>query len=732
MLNPDLLKLLKENDPLRKFIVGFHNRLAHDNPDRETSNCLTQDQKAMDDLGRLLVGDEVCAAIAADGKQLFVSSNQTEHSRLCVTFKIDEICIQVDSSGEKVSMDAYIRLDFILGNGQTNELPEKQKVHFGEYKYNKTDSTLKLIGKNTTTRCDVPFSLHQIDSCPFPIGMVFLLKDFLSLGDIGCENEIIRPNNIIRQIAKEHRKLTFNLRVDPLLRRSFVLFSHLGYFCLLQEKNKAGVIYGKHVYSILLGIENHRKRVMEQTLCWELAEKYNLEKVKRIFDDSDLKGKALKIRREKREELVVLEGFVSQIVEHLNNYLREYLKILLFKVQETGKWLFVEQTQLISGWLDKLNKDINESFILVPEIIQKSLKFPLDNFLGLARDNILSLLSLEQYICERSTFYPNLFTYTLARIAESEIMGRNAEGMIEIIDGDLPKGTHAEIRLFYYFSILNSRAVSEIPYFGITQLCCACCNTLFKSHGLHYVQGSVHRAGTHGKYYPGWVFDKKLRTDDVLRNLFGKKLFAQYKSLLKEDSPDREKYEDLIFEIIKQLSTLWKKNATQEKLDEIESLGFRRNEIWNEKSNFPDRKSCAPISLVKTNLMDYMKFENFCRRLEYTFNLKINFVKIEGESLYKAFAKQLYLKAPEEYWRVIALGGERLPVEQWYTFWEDRLKICLAAKIIEENVSKYIQEDQDFLNETSPNKQNIPSKYGELIALASLYRKFIVILSESS
>lgn len=66
------------NEPLLNFIRQFFINLKAANPDRKEHDH-TEDDRVLDIMARLLVGDEVCAAVAFSGEQLLLATNKHNH-----------------------------------------------------------------------------------------------------------------------------------------------------------------------------------------------------------------------------------------------------------------------------------------------------------------------------------------------------------------------------------------------------------------------------------------------------------------------------------------------------------------------------------------------------------------------------------------------------------------------------------------------------------------------------
>jgi len=477
----NILNLLKEDLSLRKFITAFHHRLALDNPKRDIAKNRTDDERAMDGLGRLLVGDEVCAAVAADGSRLFVASNATNHSQAQARIYLRQFIYAVNADKTRLKMQAETHVKFLKSDGAS--ISEMNKVFdVAELQYDQAQHRL-IPTHYHTPKLEIPYSEHGIAEFPFPIGLrLSQLKDF----NLQPTDAVI-PNAIIIQSLLSPGNPNgrpFVSRLDPLFRRSAVIFSHLGMICLYVKK-EGQVLNGFEIFQKAL-LQN-RKRVMQQTFGWEIPKSYKLHKAMRRYDDSDLKREQKKEYRTKRDEITQLQNFIATLTQDFNNY---------FEKHTSDNF-----SHVIQIWRESILDRITQKELIVPLFISHSKKYPLTKFIKLFSSYLYELLYLEKYIEIRCRSAPNQFTATLAQIGENETFGYEDENCgIVLIDEKLLEGTHAEIRLFHKFIVSEGRSPKLVPYMGITQLCCALCNTLFKSHGMHYIQGSRHRAGTHAEW----------------------------------------------------------------------------------------------------------------------------------------------------------------------------------------------------------------------------------------
>lgn len=687
-MNPEeILQLLEQDEALRQFIIAYHTRLALDNPGREIAER-TADEQVMDAFGRLLVGDETCVAILARDNSIELSSNLDEHSSARASFIIKGVTFLVNQDGTRVKATATVDIRFLLDDGTEVTIPYEQEVDFGEYKVSAQEGVLKLIN-DFKPHCEITYKQHGIDHFPFPIRCEFEPQPQIPVSLLGDRS----ANRKIQLKSLPETESIYSVRLDPLFRRAAVVFSHLGLLCLLGTKTRIGQqLVDDFIHKPVEQLSQNRMRVLRQTLGWEAASLYNLSKTKRSYNDQDLPRSQRKQRETKRKEIAELEQFIDTITLEMNTLIASINQAMPLSL-------------LIKRWKDSLRQRIYAKKIVLPDIIANSRYYSTDRFLDLACIYFGEILFLEQRMSEWSTRSPNQLTATLACIAEEEMLGRtNMEASLSIIDADLSKGTHAEIRLFYEFMIKKQQQAEFMPYIGITQLCCASCNTLLNGHGLRHVQGSKHRAGLHGTHYPGWKLDSRLQTEAILKPFFGEELFEVYSKLQGEIVSKNKSYtrQQCACAVIQDLAALWYK-ATPERLKRIQSLGFTHGAIACDQSNYPDPiYDPSHSTLTSSQETRYISMEHFKQALQDRFSLQIDQISGDGNCQFRAFVRGLQLLSPNEY---NSLSSNI--AEQGFTFFEANQREDVATYNIRQEATQYMRDNADKFHPFLVEEENI-------------------------
>jgi hypothetical protein len=266
------------------------------------------------------------------------------------------------------------------------------------------------------------------------------------------------------------------------------------------------------------------------------------------------------------EQLNELQRYIELLANECNNVLRN-------NPNESPEIV-------IQNWLNTLSKSNCPRFLQAEDkFFERFIKYYID---------ILRIEAYVEHKAKSQTATDVYFTNQLLNLSRYENTTAICLLVPKIID-ELADGSHAEIRLFYYLDQILQRNIIDIPYFGITQLCCANCRTFLSGRGLTHESGHRHHAGMHGKHYPDWVFDEKLCTEPNLRALFGP-AYDQYVALVGEYTVDGETktLKEWARVIVQELGVL------TEKL--MEQFGIPGKPLFLQSSNYADEDFVSPFS----------------------------------------------------------------------------------------------------------------------------------------
>lgn len=597
MRKKELIENVLTNNPsLLAFIIAFHAHLTRTNPARVRASNRTTHEVVLDSIGRLLVGDEVCAAIALDEKWL-ISTNRDSHVISDLSIYEVGLKFQVDRTGKNVETITKYK---IIGKASDG----REKVTFREdkrmWEYQSKDH--KLIPNNAQLVFSISPDEHGILEYEDTLDITIEMSAY-SLS----EQVVIKPNEVT--ISTAAPKKIFQSPLDPFQRRAGTLFFHMMMMAdCIKNGDQRTKVDGSH-YSLYDSIRNHRTRLLQQTFYWNSASWYPVFKGTKLRKGFNLDACQPTHRNSDIYLCLLADSVIDQI--HLSNNKKKVVSTIKSYVSDlikTGKKLIAtsdedERDEVINRWIEDLQYKTEANPDSAPEYIFEAGKskffftrfkryFTSNENLNLLYNYITQLSeSCNEYLSKNSSMNPKtaitdwknkkyaavisgqedsptfmreksscslhefferfskyfidtlrVETYVKRKVEEhhpfaDKLLDLNSYENTQahclfvpkIID-ELGDGTHAEIRLFYHIVEILHRRLGDITYFGITQLCCATCNTFLTGHGLTHEDGNRHHAGTHAKHYPDWVLDNRLCTDINLKALFGD-TWDQYLSL---------------------------------------------------------------------------------------------------------------------------------------------------------------------------------------------------------
>jgi hypothetical protein len=598
----DIKTLLGNHSNLKYCIQQFHSRLAEKNAKREVHKNRTPLEVSTDALGRLLTGDETCAAVAIDNNKVYVATNKTGHCKKTLNVNLKRLTALASSTKEKVQL--RLELDFCINHRTINHTFDVSYTPIQDIPCNYEEFSqlpAKLNPEVSDFNFTFPFeggeNAHGINEYPYPININLTLDAIPEI-----------PESLTQDISRELNKLMMSFSLDPLKRRAEAVFHHLGLIAVYKMKSHL-VPQEKFVKTI----EENRLRVIKQTLGWEAP----------VWISGKGQGYAVALRQfnipetckteaeknawaKKKEHLKEFFEFVEQITRDLNTFISSNKQVLRQKIahskaqrsSESERKTVVKQGLIssISYWTkEKITAANNGRLANLPRCFNQDTHAEhgqvdseiVSDFFHRAKNYFIDLLSLEDFF---DSIQDKDFSEILASIGFNDIVRQKLDKTREdctfyredaeiIIVDTLSDGAHAEMRLFKAMNLENRVDQHQhIPYFGITMLCCANCHLFLNSHGVTYIEGKPKQAGKHGKHYPGWVFDFSEFEQNISKFL-GENLYLDYDWLdgyITYDNTRKTKKE-WMFAIIEELGCLEEKD--------LKELRFVNDKIWSAGSN---------------------------------------------------------------------------------------------------------------------------------------------------
>lgn len=508
MKGKQIKAILNNDEDLRLFVTSFYDRLMKANPDRETFPRDLPDRR-LDAMARLLVGDEVCSALAFDGERLLIATNNNGHSQDRIQYKISYL-VKADRNQED-SYEFYPVLYLSYNNSSAIKFQKDVPL-----KYNYiSDTNSFALASNSIIKFDLAPEEHQI---PFfaalPVGITI---------DVKCD---IPTNHIFKNPYSDFKKymhgkdshefppLSMEVAENALIRRSETLIQHAGAAALWGQQQETMTPEQLQQYNDV--IDKHRKDVLMQSLAWEISKWYS--KDYEYQDFSEYK------RDPKKDELY---RFMEILNEDFNLYKKQHNDLVDRKLAE--------------NWFNDIKHRIVSDTITAPSYV----KDKINSFHG--EQYFTDLAKLEDFFItegKNNTQLAGLF------IQYGNPHNIDRKTFIQVID-DLEDGVHAEIRILHHF--LQKNKIPE--YIAVALLCCPLCKLVMDAEKIEEIPG------IHATAFPKWVFPDALKNNvTFLKNFFGEELHKEFERLKDVDKKNAaqktEKASKLIFEIIESIGTL--------------------------------------------------------------------------------------------------------------------------------------------------------------------------------
>lgn len=497
---------------LSDFTRSFYHRLAEANLKRETFER-EQDNRRLDAMARLLVGDETCAAVAFDDHNLLIANNENTHSKDRINIKINVIF-----TPDKYAVDTY-QVYPVVYLSYNDSLPtrfvSKQPL---EYYYRKRDNSLQLSRDSST---DLVINLTPAEHLipflsDFPVGIKGVCSQSIPFPNLqhyeGFKNEVNTLNEGVNggKGVESDTKFNFSTAENALQRRAEVLVDHLATVSLFALNEDQMSESDLQKYSSVA--DHTRQRVLMNSLSWEASIWYKDAFHPRGYIDSRKVG-------------------IDKFLEVLNNDFSLY-KAQHF--QDQGK------VALVRGWFEQVALKVDSGDIEAPNYIKQNIP----SFIKKAESYFIDLTKLEDFFKREI-----LSDSPIASLFLNQGRPYTAKSCIKIID-DLEDGVHAEIRVLDY--LLKNKL--HVNYIATSFLCCAHCKLFMDSYKIDNI------SGIHARAYDRWLLPEVFKTNqDFLRAFFGDELYAKFSNLTLIESRFDHKIvtkSELAFKIVQGIASL--------------------------------------------------------------------------------------------------------------------------------------------------------------------------------
>ncbi len=423
-------KLVQEDSSLLEFTGKLLQLLKEANPNR-IEHEVTEDKKSLDALARLLVGNEVCSAIAISGKNLLLATNRNLHldERMTTTRNVKILFrdsqryvleffdtliykkpttppVTTTKSSGPVTYQQVVRdQNFVIREGDPN------------IKFSQTEHNIKFPYNEDVTIC-LNMSLNQS------------VKDFETFDDLALniEGPFLPPKPVdINPLRRRARKLMRNL---GLIAHSILTRPSI-------EREVGVFIDSNKEWSIFL----------HDSLSHEMS---TWNSYKTHINPLDFRDPGMKS----------MLNFYEYLVENYQVFKKEH-----------GFKTSIDSIQLWCKYVRANIKNMPET----PGFIKDDPK----DFLDRGLKYFVDLVRVEKFV-EKDAKENGALSRALV---QENIL--NETTCLYVVDGALDD-QHAEMRLLEYHIAHNSSS----DYFGITKLCCGFCTLTMKQFKLADHRGS--------------------------------------------------------------------------------------------------------------------------------------------------------------------------------------------------------------------------------------------------
>lgn len=482
-------------------------------------------------MARLLVGDETCAAVAFDGNNLLIATNENTHSEDFIRMRIHLMV-----KGDRYATNQY-EVYPVVYISSSDMIPTRVLVDKSvKYFYSKKHQCLQLTNDSPQKiNAILTPAQHLLPSIPdVDVGYHITVKEQIPF----TKDQYRDMEQDLSRFGSIEFPTLFNNRVplNALHRRAEIIVDHLATVSLIEFKGDEMTESDLQKYVSIT--DNNRKNVLINSLSWEASTWY-----RKAYNP--------------REPICPEKAGIDKFIKILNDDFSEYYRAHQYN---EGKG----QTSIVKDWFKLAMHKIKSQEIQAPEFVQNNIS----KFEKNAEQYFIDLAKLEEFFKHEIQIGSSL-----AELFLNEGGPLEDKSFIKILD-ELENGVHAEIRILDY--LLQHKI--PIEYIATSYLCCAHCKLFMDSREIENISGG------HAKAYAQWILPSKFTKDDNLMKIFlGDELYHQLDSLrdkvitMPHNNGVTTKSE-IALQIIQNIASLNEPS--------LEALGLDR--IWNNESLLAD------------------------------------------------------------------------------------------------------------------------------------------------
>ena len=463
--------LLDEHQTLCQFVKAFFQSLSEANSSR-TEYFVLEDQRALDTLAKLLVGNEKCSALAISDGQLLLATNHHIHVDHYVQMQRAFEILNASKQKKWFKFQFFETFEYFDSGVCKKRITKESKSVI--FQLNQSSQRYELLGNH-----DINFKFtpeeHQIPDMPGSISLSVTThqdkKRFLS-----------GPCKASFNTKFAFFPVPMRLELNPLRRRYTKIIDNLSLIVRMELDSCR-----KSSDDDFIERNPGWMDILSDSLTYEMSTWPEYKASIDPYVVGEEGGPPTMMTQ--------LRKFYSWLIQDYQRYKKEHgVKTSVSSVQ---------------AWAKEAAPQLTKADVPAPDFIKKKPQ----RFIERGFHYFEDLAQIEDFVRRDARSRGRLSQYLL----KEDFFQR--KDSVRVIDG--VKDEHAEMRLLEEH--LKSGHSLE-NYFGITMLCCAACHRMMQSFKLTQYRGF------HSKLFGGWVFPEEIKRK-YLNTFLGDDLFLLYQKL---------------------------------------------------------------------------------------------------------------------------------------------------------------------------------------------------------
>ena len=540
-----------KSEQVNEIISGLYRKVRVANPHPEVHAVMSQD-RVLDDLSLLFMGNEKCAAVAFSGNNILISTNEPVHELTSVKYKFSFKKLQQKieyKDGQPIIEHHIVVICTLFFNDGTALSKESPPVIYhdlpntgGELRIINVDPKLNFhfahetLPKGFEKDINLPQILKTGKSPELSLAL-FQMKTgsiqewhnpvYLPMNEL--EKRVLDVLNNLALYAKfydnfrQFTKETNNPKYQPF--KTLIQKDLLKMDCpdVIDPMKFAEGLLSQNKDKFQFSSEG--QYFLTTKLVADLFDK--MREIKRHNENLNKDFRWPNILSESLTSMLSsLSGFNKLLGDDIvgidNRGELHHLYIRMVEDYQIFKKAKMRNTSVasVNEWLETLKGRENDEVLKFPLFVKERYNTKDQGFLKNAKRHFIALAYLQEFV-RSDAFNQGVFSKALFR---ESIFEKSAQ--VKIIDGKAD--VHAEMRLFDHHLSTIDKSVAD--YFGISKLCCALCNYTLKQFSASG-QRVPRTHGYHAGIFDKWGLLKAFDTENKMRMFLGDDLFHVYDDL---------------------------------------------------------------------------------------------------------------------------------------------------------------------------------------------------------